>query len=73
MPVSRNALFAVDSHSVLVAGGAGGLGAPVARELCRRGAKVVVADIDEARARAFAKDSSMTVRRRVASPWMLPI
>jgi NAD(P)-dependent dehydrogenase (short-subunit alcohol dehydrogenase family) len=55
MPVSRDALFAVDGHSVLVAGGAGGLGAPVARELCRRGAQVVVADIDEARAQVFAK------------------
>lgn len=43
-------LFSVRDLAVLVAGGAGGLGWPIAQELCRRGARVVVADIDEQKA-----------------------
>lgn len=56
MQAGRDPLFAIDGQSILVAGGAGGLGAPIARELSSRGARVVVADIDEARARAFASE-----------------
>ncbi len=41
-----DALFDVDGRSILVAGGAGGLGAPLAQALARRGAKVLIADID---------------------------
>ena len=50
-----DALFSVDGRSILVAGGAGGLGAPLAQALARRGAKVLIADIDGARADDAAK------------------
>jgi NAD(P)-dependent dehydrogenase (short-subunit alcohol dehydrogenase family) len=56
MQIGSDPLFGVNGQSILVAGGAGGLGAPIARELCRRGARVVVADIDHTRARAFATE-----------------
>lgn len=48
-------LFAVEGLSILVAGGAGGLGAPLARALAARGAKVLIADIDADRAEATAQ------------------
>lgn len=40
-------LFDLESRVILVAGGAGGLGAPLAKALAHRGAKVLIADIDE--------------------------
>ena len=43
---SIDPLFDVAGRSILVAGGAGGLGAPLAQALARRGAKVLIADID---------------------------
>ena len=46
--------FNVEGLSIVVAG-AGGLGAPLARALCRRGARVVIADIDVDRARDLAR------------------
>ena len=49
-------LFGVDGLSIVVAGGAGGLGAPLARALCQRGARVVIADINLRRARDLAGD-----------------
>ncbi len=49
-------LFGVEGRSIVVAGGAGGLGAPLAHALCRRGARVIVADIDARRARDLAGD-----------------
>jgi NAD(P)-dependent dehydrogenase (short-subunit alcohol dehydrogenase family) len=49
-------LFRVEGQSVVVAGGAGGLGAPLARALCERGARVVIADIDAQRARNLASE-----------------
>lgn len=48
-------LFSVQDLAVLVAGGAGGLGWPISQELCRRGARVVVADIDEHKAVTCAR------------------
>lgn len=39
-------LFGIEARVVLVAGGAGGLGAPMARALAQRGARLLVADID---------------------------
>ncbi len=40
-------LFSVEGRVIIVAGGAGGLGRPLAESLARRGAHVLVADIDE--------------------------
>jgi NAD(P)-dependent dehydrogenase (short-subunit alcohol dehydrogenase family) len=40
-------LFTVEGHTIIVAGGAGGLGRPLAEGLVQRGARVLVADIDE--------------------------
>jgi NAD(P)-dependent dehydrogenase (short-subunit alcohol dehydrogenase family) len=49
-------LFDVGGLAIVVAGGAGGLGAPLARALAQRGARVVVADIDARRAHDVAAD-----------------
>jgi len=54
MVENQDSLFSVAGLAVLVVGGAGGLGWPISRELCRRGARVVIADIDEAKATACA-------------------
>jgi NAD(P)-dependent dehydrogenase (short-subunit alcohol dehydrogenase family) len=40
-------LFTLDGRAIIVAGGAGGLGRPLAEGLVQRGARVLVADIDE--------------------------
>jgi NAD(P)-dependent dehydrogenase (short-subunit alcohol dehydrogenase family) len=40
-------LFTLDGRTIIVAGGAGGLGRPLAEGLVQRGARVLVADIDE--------------------------
>lgn len=48
-------LFSIEGSAFLVAGGAGGLGAPLARALVERGAAVVVADIDGDHAGATAQ------------------
>jgi NAD(P)-dependent dehydrogenase (short-subunit alcohol dehydrogenase family) len=48
-------LFDLADRSILVAGGAGGLGAPLARALAQRGAKVLIADIDGKRAQEAAE------------------
>jgi NAD(P)-dependent dehydrogenase (short-subunit alcohol dehydrogenase family) len=47
-------LFRLDGQTALVAGGAGGLGAAMARGLAEAGAAVAVADADERRARLVA-------------------
>jgi NAD(P)-dependent dehydrogenase (short-subunit alcohol dehydrogenase family) len=47
-------LFDLEGRVVLVAGGAGGLGEPIARALAERGARVSIADVDEKRARDVA-------------------
>ena len=49
-------LFAIDGRAILVAGGAGGLGAPLAAALAQRGAKVLIADIDMPRAEKIARE-----------------
>ena len=53
-------LFAIDGRTILVAGGAGGLGAPVAAALAQRGAKVLIADIDMPRAEKVARELAAT-------------
>lgn len=52
--------MSLEGKSVLVTGGARGLGAAICRELARAGAHMVVADLNEAGARAVAE----TVRGR---------
>jgi NAD(P)-dependent dehydrogenase (short-subunit alcohol dehydrogenase family) len=52
--VSTDPLFTVAGRGVLVAGGAGGIGAPLARALAQRGAKVLIADVDGKRANETA-------------------
>jgi NAD(P)-dependent dehydrogenase (short-subunit alcohol dehydrogenase family) len=52
---SNDPLFTVAGRAILVAGGAGGLGAPLARALAQRGAKVLIADIDGKRANETAE------------------
>lgn len=49
-------LFDISGRAILVAGGAGGLGAPLAVALARRGARLVIADIEEVSAQAVARD-----------------
>jgi NAD(P)-dependent dehydrogenase (short-subunit alcohol dehydrogenase family) len=56
MQASPDPLFSINGQSILLAGGTGGLGTAIARNLCRRGARVMVADIDEARAKGLAKE-----------------
>jgi NAD(P)-dependent dehydrogenase (short-subunit alcohol dehydrogenase family) len=48
-------LFDIAGRVILVAGGAGGLGAPLAKAFAQRGAKVIIADIDEPLALATAR------------------
>lgn len=50
-----DALFDLEGRAILVAGGAGGLGAPLAEALAARGATIVIADIDADRAEATAE------------------
>ncbi|HWB44535.1 MAG TPA: SDR family oxidoreductase [Hyphomicrobiaceae bacterium] len=49
-------IFSVDGEVILVAGGAGGLGLPIAGALAKRGAKILIADIDSMRAAKAAQD-----------------
>ena len=49
-------LFSIEGRAILVAGGAGGLGAPMVAAFAQRGAKVLLADIDASRADAIAHE-----------------
>jgi NAD(P)-dependent dehydrogenase (short-subunit alcohol dehydrogenase family) len=49
-------MTSLEGRTVLVTGGARGLGAAIARELARAGAQLVVADINEAGAQALARE-----------------
>lgn len=51
----NDALFDLEGRAILLAGGAGGLGAPLAEAFAARGAHVVVADIDADRADVTAE------------------
>lgn len=55
MPQSDDPLFSIAGQNILVAGGAGGLGWPIAQELARRGANVAIADLDETKAESCAE------------------
>lgn len=46
-----------DGRVAIVTGGARGIGAAISRDLAARGARVVVGELSEARARSFAQDS----------------
>lgn len=48
-------LFDLEGRVILVAGGAGGLGGPLAKAFAQRGAKLLIADIDERLASETAK------------------
>lgn len=43
-----NDIFDIEGHSILIAGAAGGIGSGIAAELARRGARLTLADVDEA-------------------------
>lgn len=49
-------LFGISGRKVLVAGGAGGLGHPLAQALAARGAELMLADLNEQSAEARAQD-----------------
>ena len=51
-----------------MAGGAGGLGAPLARALSGRGARLGVADVDAERARDLARELSASASEAIAIP-----
>ncbi|HQT64052.1 MAG TPA: SDR family oxidoreductase [Acidocella sp.] len=55
MPHHHDPLFAIAGQNILVAGGAGGLGWPIAQELAQRGANVAIADLNEAKAASCAE------------------
>ena len=55
MSAAADPLFSLEGRVILVAGGAGGLGAPLAKAFAARGAKLLIADIDERMAGEAAK------------------
>jgi NAD(P)-dependent dehydrogenase (short-subunit alcohol dehydrogenase family) len=59
----------LDGKVALITGGSNGIGEAVARHLSGRGAKVVLADIDDARGKALADElEGLYVRTDVADP-----
>ncbi|MCC6728557.1 MAG: SDR family oxidoreductase [Chthonomonadales bacterium] len=64
-------MFRLDGQATLVTGGASGIGAAICRAFAAQGARVVVADIDEAGARRLAESlgaSAIAARADVTSP-----
>jgi NAD(P)-dependent dehydrogenase (short-subunit alcohol dehydrogenase family) len=53
--VAEDPLFAITGRTILVAGGAGGLGRPLVEAFAARGARVLVADVDATSASEVAK------------------
>jgi NAD(P)-dependent dehydrogenase (short-subunit alcohol dehydrogenase family) len=53
--VAEDPLFAITGRTILVAGGAGGLGRPLGEAFAARGARVLVADVDATSASEVAK------------------
>ena len=57
----------IPGHTALVTGGGSGLGAAVARELARQGAKVAVLDVNAAGAEAVAASRPRSMPPRLRS------
>ncbi len=66
MSLTPDPLFSIAGQNILVAGGAGGLGWPIAQELSKRGANIVIADLDSAKATACAETLSNNGSRALA-------
>ena len=66
MPHNQDPLFSIARQNILVAGGAGGLGWPIAQELARRGANVAIADLDESKAMTCAETLTRQGARALA-------
>jgi NAD(P)-dependent dehydrogenase (short-subunit alcohol dehydrogenase family) len=62
MSDAADPLFSLEGRVILVAGGAGGLGAPLAKAFAARGAKLLIADIDERMAGKSAEASGGEAR-----------
>ena len=54
--------FRLDGKAALVTGGASGIGAAIARAFVEQGARVVIADLDEARGTALASELGASAR-----------
>lgn len=63
-----DSLFDLSGRAILVAGGAGGLGAPLATALARRGARLVIADVDDAVAQSTAEELVSEGHEAIACP-----
>ncbi|MDR3520602.1 MAG: SDR family oxidoreductase [Acidocella sp.] len=58
MSLTLDPLFSIAGQNIFVAGGAGGLGWPIAQELSKRGANVAIGDLDSTKAAACAETLS---------------
>jgi NAD(P)-dependent dehydrogenase (short-subunit alcohol dehydrogenase family) len=62
IPAMTDPLFDLHGRIILVAGGAGGLGTPLAKGFAQRGAKVLIGDVDGGLAAKVAKDIGDSAR-----------